>query len=219
MKPFFKLGIRETDPNLQTLSAYNKEVANYVKLTPEQYLPNHKPMLRWIHTALAGLNPAETILEIGSGTGRDANYIRSKGFSVVCSDGAKGFVNLLRKKGNDCLEINVLTDEIPTGFKLILANAVMSHFNKNQFQTVLKKIKSSLEEAGHFAFSVKEGHGEKWINEKLHSKRYVRYWQVSELNNLLKHTGWEIVFLERGIPGDLPSHTWINVIVKKTTVS
>lgn len=53
----------------------------------------------WFDASLAGVPLKARILELGSAFGRDAAYIASKGYSVVCSDAAESFVSYLRGKG------------------------------------------------------------------------------------------------------------------------
>lgn len=204
-----------TNPNAITLQSYNTEVKRYIQYTPATYQSHHAPLLRWIDTTLSFLNKDDQVLEIGSGFGRDASYISLKGYRVKCTDGAAAFVDYLRARGWNAQPLNILDDDIPSGFSLIFANAVLPHFTPSQFELILNKTLKALPPKGMFAFSVKQGWGEKWITEKFEAKRFIHYWDPQLLKECLERTGSKIVFWEEGIPGDLPTHTWTNVTVQK----
>ncbi len=207
--------LAESDPNKLTLDSYNAEVLGYIKHTPASYRYHHTPMLTWIDRSLALLPRGACILEIGSGTGREAQYIKSKGYQITCSDGAYAFVDYLKRAGWAALHINVLRDAIPEKYDMILANAVLPHFTPRQFEYTLIKIMNSLKPGGLFAFSVKQGVGEKWITEKFDAKRFIHYWDPADLRRYIQEAGCEVIFWQEGIPGDLPTHTWTNVTIRR----
>lgn len=203
------------DPNDITLQSYNTEAMGYIEHTPASYQKHHAPLLHWIGVNLSLISKNDRILEIGSGFGREATYIYSKGYNITCSDGTPAFVQYLDTKGWEAKKLNVLKDEIPKGYKLIFANAVIPHFTSKQFEAVLTKILSALPKGGLFAFSVKQGRGDEWITEKFDAKRFIHYWDPVLLKECIKRADCKIVFWEEGIPGDLPSHTWTNLTIKK----
>lgn len=207
--------LSSSNPNDVTLASYNAEVEGYIKHTPAAYQNYHKPMLDWIDDSLSMLNKDDRILEIGSGQGRDAEYIRSKGYEITCSDGAPAFVAYLKTKGWDAKTLNVLKDEIPQGYKMIFANAVMPHFTPKQFDFILKKTLNALPSGGLFAFSIKQGHGEGWITEKFMAKRFIHYWNIKALKKSIERYNCKIVVWREGVAGDLPSHTWTDLTIRK----
>ncbi len=72
----------QNTPNDLTLDAYDTHVDAYLKTTPHTLNSPHEPLVRWIDEALREIKPTGTILEIGSATSRDAEYIRNKGFTI-----------------------------------------------------------------------------------------------------------------------------------------
>lgn len=204
-----------TNSNDITLQSYNNEAMGYIEHTPASYQKHHAPLLHWIGVNLSLISKSERILEIGSGFGREATYIYSKGYDITCSDGTPAFVQYLKTKKWDALTLNILKDEIPEGFSMIFANAVMPHFTPAQFEIILAKVLKALPDGGLFAFSVKQGQGEEWITEKFAAKRFIHYWDPSLLKQYIRSANCKIVFWEEGIHGDLPSHTWINLTIKK----
>ena len=205
----------QDNPNDITLKSYNEDLAEYINHTPQEYLPHHAPLLRWINTTLGLLTTNANIFEIGSGTGREARYMLERGYGVTCSDSAPGFVKYLLDHGLQAIRFNALRDDLPGNFALILANAVIPHFSRQDLSNVLGKFHDALPDNGLIALSAKQGQGETWISEKNVGIRYVCYWQPEDLASMISEHGFEVVFMEQGIPGDLPQHVWINLTARK----
>lgn len=200
--------------NKATLEAYNQDIAGYIRNTPGSFGEEHHPLVLWIQKALSYLPRGGRVLELGSGTGRDALFMESLGYKVIRSDGAIGFVNHLRKQGFDALKIDVLSDPLPAS-DMIFANAVISHFNRNDTIFVMSKIFNSIKQQGIVAINAKQGIGEAWINEKLKRKRYVYFWDPGQLRFMVKELGFEILYCTEDLKGDLKSHTWTHLILRK----
>ncbi|HSE61554.1 MAG TPA: methyltransferase domain-containing protein [Candidatus Saccharimonadales bacterium] len=204
------------NPNDETIEAYNRRFGKYLKHTPAWYNESHRPLLNWIDFTLGTIPRDGKILEIGSGPGRDAKYMKEKGYHVICSDASYAFVSHLNHNGERAFLFNPLRDEISKPYHLIFANAVVPHFTAEDLQLVLGKVHSGLAAGGTFAFSAKQGEGEIWIDEKLGDKRYVHHWQPHELRKVVQEAGFEIIYMNHDIPGDLPTHTWILITARKT---
>ena len=84
-----------TDTNQKTIESYENGIDQYI-----QHAPNKRggPVEDWIDKSLEGIEKDVSILELGSGYGRDAEYIEAKGFSVEKTDVAQGFVDILKQK-------------------------------------------------------------------------------------------------------------------------
>lgn len=207
--------MNRSSPNYTTIGAYNRKVDAYISTTPKTYQPHHASMLKWIDNALQQIPPAGFILEIGSGTLRDASYMRSKGYSVQCSDASIGFVEYLRNQGDNAILLDLLNDPILDPFDLVFANAVAPHFTDSDVIKAIKNTYSALPQGGVLAFNLKRGYGDAWVTEKIGEKRYMNYWQPDEIELLIKEQGFHITFMDDHAAGDLPTHTWINIVAKK----
>lgn len=173
--------------NSETLRSYQERVKEYIDGTAQEVTGAAKD---WIDAALLGLPPQARIVELGSAFGRDAAYMGSQGFQIECTDAVPGFVSQLQSCGFKARLFNAITDELEDQYDLILANAVMLHFNRDEFSVVLNKLFRSLKHGGRFAFSLKRGHGESWSHEKIGAPRYFCYWQGADLAAPLRHAGF-----------------------------
>lgn len=202
-------------PNDQTIDAYNKGFHSYLEKTPSAYGAPHDELKKWIDTALSFAQKGGSVLEIGSATPRDANYIRKHGFTVQCSDAAINFVRHLQLLGEDAIQLNITRETPSKKYDLIFANAVFPHFTIQDTKHALKHINNCLNENGILTFNVKQGEGDEWVEEKM-IHRYVHYWQPYEIYDLVKSQGYDVLLLEDGIEGDLPTHIWTRIIAQKT---
>lgn len=202
--------------NEETLKVYDRSVNKYLSNTGYDYTKKHEPLLRWIDFTLKCVPEGGTIFEMGSGHGRDARYMESKGFNVICSDGAKSFIDYLNDNGQKALLFNAIDDKIPVKCDMIFANAVFPHFTTDDLETTLDKVYKHLSEGGIFAFNAKQGEGEEWVNEKTIDKRFMHYWNPQNLENIVKKHDFKIIFFESDIQGgELANHTWIHITAQK----
>lgn len=201
--------IREV--NQETISSYEAHVAEYIEGTPQEVTGDVK---RWIDATLQDLPLDANILEFGSAFGRDAAYIEEKGYRIQRTDATQGFVDYLREHGHEAGQLNAITDELTDNYDLVFADAVLLHFTAKEVEVVLGKVLRSLSEGGRFSFSLKQGEGEEWSEAKLGAPRYFRYWQESEVIDLLKDVGYSDVDITDGSFGR-SNAKWLHIIAKK----
>jgi len=196
--------------NQKTVESYEAHVAEYINGTPQTVDGTVK---EWIDAAVSELPLDARILEIGSAFGRDATYLQNMGFKIQCTDVTKGFVKLLKEQGFDARELNALTDDLGGPYDLIFAQAVLLHFTPEETKSVIAKAYNALDEGGRFAFTVKQGEGEKWTDEKLNAPRYFCYWTAETLRPVIEAAGFSDIKIE----GDKAtgSAIWVQVIAKK----
>lgn len=170
-----------------TLATYQAKTREYIRNTPL----GDENLYKWFDACLKLVPREGTIFEIGSGLGRDAEYIRNHGFAITCSDAVPNFVHIIRRKGFEVKTLNILKETIDNQYDLVFANAVLPHFSPNELELVLDKVHKALKEGGSFAFSLKKGSGGVWSNEKLGKPRYFYYWQPEPLKNLVTSCGFK----------------------------
>jgi hypothetical protein len=150
------------------------------------------------------------VLELGSGTGRDAVELERRGFRVRRTDAAGSFVEMIRADGFEVDRLNALTDDFGGPYDLMFADAVFLHFDRAQLRTVLKKANKA---ADHLAFTTREGDGAEWSNRFLDLPRHFTMWQEQPLRALLAETGWTIDHFQRS---QAKLSTWFFVLAHRT---
>ncbi|HTH16784.1 MAG TPA: class I SAM-dependent methyltransferase [Magnetospirillum sp.] len=194
--------------NDETLRSYRDRVQEYVDRTAHEVTGASKD---WIDAALSGLPASARVLELGSAFGRDAAYMAAKGYRVECTDAVPEFVERLRESGFNARPFNALTDELEAGYDLILANAVLLHFSRDEFARVLGKLRRSLGDGGRFAFSLKRGRGEEWSRMKLGAPRFFCYWEPHQLEAPLREAGFASWSVNEALTGRVHAE-WLYVI-------
>lgn len=202
--------------NTKTIDTYNQAVATYIERSPmtvEGYLQ------QWIDACFVDIPLDAPILEVGSASGRDAEYLENTlGLTdVVRSDGSPSFVSHLRDSGTEAAQLDLLVDAIPAGaFNVIFANAVMLHFDNDELPIALANIHQGLKNNGEFFFTTKRPDSGKpdagWSNQKLGTGRYFSRLDEATLLQQLEATGFaanDTVVLTD------PSGKWYHVATRK----
>lgn len=173
--------------NKETVNAYNSSVDKYIAESPQIVSGELK---EWIDGNLSKLDNQSRILEIGSGSGKDADYFYSQGYRMELTDASQGFVDYLNKKGHSARLLDILSDSIDVNYDMIFADAVFLHFTEDELLYVLKKAHSALRSEGRLAFTLKVGQGEETTTRKLDVPRYFHYWMQEDIERLLKEAGF-----------------------------
>jgi len=199
-----------TDSNHQTIQSYEAHVQEYINGTPQDVSGVVK---EWLDEAIANLPKDARILEFGSAFGRDATYLQNLGYKVECTDATQAFVDLLNQKGFNARRLNAITDDLGGQYDFVLANAVLLHFTRDETKQVLQKVFDALNPGGTFAFTLKQGEGEKWSEDKLGAPRYFCFWTEDQIRQLVEATG----FTDVKVTGDkaTANATWLQVIARK----
>lgn len=199
-----------SESNNITIESYNTHVQEYIDGTPHEV----SGVVRdWLDNSLADVPKDARILEFGSAFGRDAEYLARLGYTVECTDASAAFVELLQAKGFDAKVLNAIVDELPQGLDFVLANAVLLHFTRDEASQVIKKVFDALNTNGKFAFTLKQGEGEGWSEEKLGAPRFFCYYTELQIHEVLESTGFGNV----EISGDkaTANATWLQIVAKK----
>jgi len=189
------------DPHRTTLASYQANVEKYLaSLAPAPAQPGADHLAQFAALLPAGAQ----VLEVGSGPGRDADDLESRGLLVRRTDATPAFVDRLRRLGHRAELLDVLTDELGGPYAGIWASAVLLHLDRDQLAEVLRRCHAAVEPGGLLGFSVKECYGERGTTEKLDAPRYYVYWQLEPLLELVRRCGWQPVWTSRA------TGTWAN---------
>jgi len=147
------------------------------------------------------LGKKKSILEIGSGCGRDAEIFIKAGYKYTGVDVSSSLLDIARKRvpGTIFLEQSVYELNFPGGvqFDGFWTSATLLHIPKTRIGRVLRKIKKFVKDGGIGFISVKEGVGEKtetgMTGYGSDDKRFFAYYSKEEFGDILSKNGLEIV--------------------------
>ena len=181
--------------NAATIKSYEAAADLYLALN----VPAPDWLVQFMDDFVARLPLAASILELGSGPGRDADLLEAKGLTVARSDATVAFLDMMRARGVSARRLNLLTDGLGGPWPGIYANAVFLHLRDTELPLVLRKIATATAEDGLLAFTVKEGDGSAWTTDKIRQPRFFQYWREPTLRSLLLETGWDVVRVDHAV--------------------
>jgi SAM-dependent methyltransferase len=196
--------MRVPSDNELTLATYEQAAERFRESIPEE------PNLLLIDPLAATLRPGAYVLELGSGTGRDAIELERRGFVVRRTDATQAFVEMMRADGYAADRLNAITDDFGGPYDAVFADAVFLHFDRAQLAEVLRQAARA---APVLAFTTREGKGEEWSNRNLDLPRHFVLWQEGPLRDLLTATGWTVEHLTRG---ETRIGRWFHVLARRT---
>lgn len=158
------------------------------------------------------------VLEIGSGSGRDAERLEAAGVDVRRTDITPGFVSGLRERGHAADVLDPLTDDLDdparpgTPYDGVWASASLLHVARTDLPVVLARLAEATRPGGVLGLWLKEGDGEGWSTHGfVGAPRHFVYWREQPLRAALEAAGWEVVEV-RHQEGTRPAgQPWLDV--------
>jgi 2-polyprenyl-3-methyl-5-hydroxy-6-metoxy-1,4-benzoquinol methylase len=141
----------------RTVQSYENFAREYDALVDAKRPPHIEDALRRLVQCLP---MGGSVLEIGSGTGRDADFIESLGVLVRRTDVTRAFLDLMAERGKQADRLDVVTDELGGPYDGVLAMGVLIHVDRAQTDAVLRKIHAALKPGGAFLVAMRKGEGE-----------------------------------------------------------
>jgi 2-polyprenyl-3-methyl-5-hydroxy-6-metoxy-1,4-benzoquinol methylase len=139
----------------------------------------------WIHIFLSNLVKGASILEVGSGTGRDAQYIEQAGYKIVRTDIHQEFVDYQKHVHGASVhmydvKMSELPSELPQKYDAILARSVLSHFTAGDVKKILKILIGHLNAKGFIAFNITKDLGICEIKSFLNNENMILRYEAVE---------------------------------------
>jgi hypothetical protein len=123
-------------------------------------------------------------------------------------------VEAMQERGHkNAYKLDLLADKIPGDQDMILADAVLLHFSDEQTKRILVNCHAALKPDGILVASIKRGKGEEKVKDKLGLPRFFHYWSPEEFKQLLKESGYTVVYESQDSTGRNNSE-WFSVIAK-----
>lgn len=181
-------------PQQETIAAYDASAAEYVVEAAE--LAAHiRAQIERFTELLAG---AGRILEIGSGGGRDARALESRGLSVRRTDITPAFIEILRAQGHAADLLDPLTDDLrdprnpAEPYDGVWAQACLMHVAREHLGTVLTRLAEVTKPAGLLFVSVTEGDGDRPATGRAGVRYHQTDWREAPLRAVVEASGWAI---------------------------
>lgn len=157
---------------------------------------------------------SDSVLEVGCGNGRDAQYITKLTNSYTGIDPSEKFMELTRNNvshGTLLVEFAQNLEFKPESFGLVFAFASLLHLKKEDFKELMGKVYLWLKPGGVFYISLKKGEYREL--EKVGKYGETRYFYFYEFKDILDiKGGLELVFHEEK---SFKDDTWLEVILIK----
>jgi len=204
------------DPQSVTVAAYEEYAAAYRDGSAS--MPDDVAGL--IERLVAALGPGARVLEIGSGSGRDAAALEAAGLSVRRTDVTPAFVDLLRADGHEAEVVDPLTDDLADPgrpgreYDGVWASASLLHVAREDLPEVASRLAEVTRVDGLLHAALKEGDGEAWSTHgSVAAPRHFTFWREGPLRDLLEGAGWSVDEVVRvdGLRGD----SWLNVLARR----
>lgn len=193
-----------------TLAAYESGAAEYAAATSE----GRSSLI----SELLDLVPRGShVLELGTGTGRDASEMEAEGLRVDRTDAAQSFVDRLITGGHSARMLDVRDADFGGPYDAVFANAVLLHVPRADLSSVFSVARQATRAGGILAASFKRGAGEGWSTRKLPQPRHFTYWEEESLGEVLQTAGWSpIDVYDSTQPAS--AERWITVTARNTDV-
>jgi protein-L-isoaspartate O-methyltransferase len=117
----------------------------------------------YLEQALANITPS-TALDVGAGSGRDANWLAAKGWQVTATEPATELLNLAKQHSQEnvtwCNAALPALEHLPKAhqqFELILLSAVWMHLPSEERPATIKRLSELLSATGKMYISLRFG--------------------------------------------------------------
>jgi SAM-dependent methyltransferase len=194
-----------------TIQTYKDNFDLYKEKTPNVVSGE---FVAWIDAFIHLLPQNGNVFELGSAEGRDARYLRDRGFSVFCTDVIPRALESLVADGFTTSMYDLRAEpqqEWINSYDGVFAKAVYLHIPQDIFEKSLDQMSDVLKSGGIFCCTFKLGVGEEMETGKLGGERYFKYYTELELENIFKkHQQYEVI--ETAVTND---EKWIQFLLRK----
>lgn len=188
-----------------TLSWYRDNAIQYAEET------RNSLVLDALWEFLSRMKEGGTILDYGSGSGRDSAYFLDKGFSVDSLDGsAEMKAQAERLFGIKVKLSSFLSLEEKDKYDGIWAQASILHLEEHDLKTALTLIERALKRDGVFYSSFRKGEGDGYENGRWYTNMTERRFLSFLPASLYVEKIWESQDVRPGV-----SRTWLSIICRK----
>lgn len=197
------------DLNDITVLTYQNNFQKYKDATSEQVSGELK---EWIDSFASLLPEKGKVFEIGSATGRDARYLTSLGYDVLCTDVIPLALSALKEEGFSVSSYDFRDlphEDWKYAFDGYLANAVLLHAPQHIFEQTLQYAHTIVKKGGVVMLVLKSGMGQEMILDKMGAPRYFKYQNDDSLKVAFAKMPFEVISVQHSNP-----KKWIKVLLR-----
>lgn len=202
LKVQIKMDTQTVESYNRNAKAYDEEVAYFWDLFPDTFIKRFAQEVQGL------------VLDVGSGSGRDAGILREAGLHVVCLDASESMVQLTEKKGFEsiCADFAFIPFE-DNAFDAVWCYTSLLHIPKEQVGMALKEVSRVLKPNGVLGLGLIEGNTEgRKEGDNMKPARYFAYYQKDEIEHLLKEAGFIRFYFEAFQPR---TRNYLNFLARK----
>jgi len=178
------------NPTIETYNRYaemyDQEVIEFWEQFPEDFIEE-----------FANATPGRRVLDVGSGSGRDALLLRDAGFDVICQDGSQRMIDMTTKFGFESHLADFTEIDFPgASFDGIWAYTSLIHIPKEEAREIIQKLHGLLKPNGTFAIGVIQGETAGMVERKSMpgTSRYFKHYSSDELKELIESLGFTFLY-------------------------
>ncbi len=183
----------------QTVAAYDQ----YSELYDQEVAEFWEKFPRATVKAFCGRLPGKRVLDLGSGSGRDALILRAQGLEVTCLDASAKMVEMTRGLGFESRQAQFAEMKLPeAGFDGVWAYTSIIHVAPDEAARVVQKLARALKPGGAFLLGVILGEGAGMVERKTMpgAQRYFKRYSREELGALVLPQGFTLAYEEEYRP-------------------
>lgn len=182
----------QTNPTIETYDkyaqVYDEEVIEFWEKFPQAFIDKFVSSL-----------PGKRVLNLGSGSGRDAILLRNQGLEVVCLDASRTMVEIT--EGLDFESHHAMFTELnfpEASFDGVWAYTSLIHIPKTEAQEVITQVHVLLKPSGTFVMGAIEGDTAGMVERKTMpgAARYFKNYTKDELQQLIEPLGFALTYEE-----------------------
>ena len=189
---FWYDGLMQLNPTIEAYDKYaqlyDEEVVEFWENFPKNFIDKFVKSL-----------PGGRVLNLGSGSGRDALLLRERGLEVICLDASRSMVELTTKLGFESHLATFSELGFPKGsFDGVWAYTSLIHIPKEEAKDTISKIHTLIGSNGVFVMGAIEGETAGMVKRKTMpgTVRYFKNYTKDELRELIEPIGFSFIYAE-----------------------
>jgi SAM-dependent methyltransferase len=174
--------------------SHDSEVKQVLKASYDQQARqrNGETMQSWKIDELSGFlerleksgGSSKRVLDLGSGPGHQADYLREHGCEVVCIDLSEEMVAICREKGLEAYVKDFFALDLqPASFDAVWSMNTLLHVPKDNLLEVLRNVESVLQPDGIFYLGLYGGYESEgiWKNDSYRPQRFFAFYEDAHI--------------------------------------